>query len=153
MCLFLGKPCSLCSKWLVIGYNGKLEMIGSYKLVHGPLDGQWQGEHRFLIHIVGNLQDQGIIFLHQIADPLHSIAFQQAWKTTNDIGICLEADLLVWNNFIQQLHRSRVRLVNREDKFIWARNSNGGKYTPCIGYQVIREEVGFLEDKWWFLAM
>jgi hypothetical protein len=52
----------------------------------------------------------------------------------------LEGDIEEWNHFILSLKHSAIRIKDKEDEVIWARNKATGSYTVKLGYETRMEE-------------
>lgn len=77
----------------------------------------------------------------------HSTLWGQAWKNYEDLGINIRWKN-EWASFIQELHRSHVRLKNEPDLLIWAQGKTGA-YFPKDGYSFLMNQKGWDNPEWW----
>eukprot|EP00253_Pinus_taeda_P023539 PITA_23539 len=77
----------------------------------------------------------------------HSTLWGQAWKNDEDLAINIRWKN-EWASFIQELHRSHVRLKNEPDLLIWAQGKTGA-YFPKDGYSFLMNQKGWDNPEWW----
>lgn len=94
--------------------------------------------------LIRHLESKGILFLSQVEKVGLSTIWGQAWKTGEE----LELRPLWWNDYIQELARSNVRLKDRQDQLVWA-HADSGSYSPKYGYKFIMSRKGWGALEWW----
>lgn len=94
-----------------------------------------------------HLDSKGITTLNQVEKVGHSTIWGQAWKNDEDLGINIKWKN-EWASFIQELHRSNVRLKDEPDQLIWAQGKTG-EYSPKDGYSFLMTKKGWGMPDWW----
>eukprot|EP00253_Pinus_taeda_P008342 PITA_08342 len=97
--------------------------------------------------LLRHLGSKGILTLNQVEKTGHFTIWGQAWKNDEELGINIK-----WKNecfsFIQELHRSNVRLKNEPDLLIWAQGEIG-EYSPKDRYSFLMQKKGWGNPEWW----
>eukprot|EP00253_Pinus_taeda_P029580 PITA_29580 len=70
-----------------------------------------------------------------------------AWKSAVDLGLDFRWHH-EWSSFIEELHRSNVRIKSEPDVLLWA-HSKSGNYSPKEGYAFLMDQKGWQEPEWW----
>lgn len=94
-----------------------------------------------------HLDSKGITTLNQVEKVGHSTIWGQAWKNDEDLGINIRWKN-EWASYIQELHRSNVRLKDKPDQLIWAQGKTG-VYSPKDGYTFLMAKKGWGMPDWW----
>lgn len=97
--------------------------------------------------LLTHLDSLGIKSLSQIVSEGQSSIWGQAWKLEDEVGI----DPIwreQWQQFIQELRRSNVRLSDKPDSLVWA-HSETGSYSPKAGYYFLMKKKGWDPPVWW----
>eukprot|EP00253_Pinus_taeda_P030228 PITA_30228 len=97
--------------------------------------------------LLRHLDSKGIVTLNQVEKVSLSNVWGQAWKNDVDLGINVRWKN-EWASFIQELHRSHVRLKEGNDKLIWALGKTG-EYYPKEGYSYLMKQKGWDIPEWW----
>eukprot|EP00253_Pinus_taeda_P028493 PITA_28493 len=130
--------------------DGLLWKIGNGNSVRIGID-PWTGSdnsHLLPVGLIQHINKQGIKFLGQIGDQQNTTFRTQAWLTDPHWHIPYEWSRF-WQNYLQALTKSHVRLWNVEDELIWA-HSKAEKYTPKQGYDIIiANKKPEVTRSWW----
>eukprot|EP00253_Pinus_taeda_P014434 PITA_14434 len=94
-----------------------------------------------------HLDHKGIYTLNQVEKIGQSTIWGQAWKSAEDLDLNIRWKN-EWCSYIQELHRSNVRLNNDSDLLIWAQGDSG-KYNPKDGYNFLMQNKGWSNPDWW----
>eukprot|EP00253_Pinus_taeda_P033161 PITA_33161 len=97
--------------------------------------------------LVQQLEDKGLHYLIQVANPGSSSIWGQAWKNGEE----LDLEQRWWNEwsvFTQERFRSNVRLNDRHDELIWA-HADSREYAPKSGYNFLMSRKGWGNPEWW----
>eukprot|EP00253_Pinus_taeda_P001986 PITA_01986 len=97
--------------------------------------------------LLRHLDSKGIVTLNQVEKVGLSTVWGQSWKNDVDLGLNTRWKN-EWASFIQELHRSHVRLKDESDKLIWALGKSG-EYYPKEGYSFLIKQKGWDTPKWW----
>eukprot|EP00253_Pinus_taeda_P035564 PITA_35564 len=97
--------------------------------------------------LLRHLDSKGIVTLNQVEKVGLSNVWGQAWKNDVDLGLNVRWKN-EWASFIQELHRSHVRLKEGTDKLIWALGKSG-EYYPKEGYSYLMKQKGWDIPEWW----
>eukprot|EP00253_Pinus_taeda_P014363 PITA_14363 len=97
--------------------------------------------------LLRHLESKGIFTLNQVEKVGQSNIWGQAWKSAEDLGLNIRWHN-EWSSYINELHRSHVRINNEQDNLIWAHGKTGG-YTPKEGYSFLMEKKGWSVPEWW----
>eukprot|EP00253_Pinus_taeda_P014042 PITA_14042 len=97
--------------------------------------------------LLRHLDSKGIVTLNQVEKVGLSNVWGQAWKNDVDLGLNIRWKN-EWASFIQELHRSHVRLKEGTDKLIWALGKSG-EYYPKEGYSYLMKQKGWDIPEWW----
>eukprot|EP00253_Pinus_taeda_P016622 PITA_16622 len=97
--------------------------------------------------MLAQLDSRGIFTLNQVEKVGQSTIWGQAWKSAEDLGLNIRWHQ-EWSLFVNELHRSHVRLNNEQDNLIWAHGKTGG-YSPKEGYNYLMEKKGWHAPEWW----
>jgi len=97
--------------------------------------------------LLRHLDHKGIYTLNQVEKIGQSSIWGQAWKSAEDLGLNIRWKN-EWCSFIQELHRSNVRLNNESDLLIWAQGDTG-EYSPKDGYNFLMQKKGWGDPDWW----
>eukprot|EP00253_Pinus_taeda_P024113 PITA_24113 len=97
--------------------------------------------------ILRHLDHKGIYTLNQVEKVGFSTLWGQAWKSAVELGLDFRWHH-EWSSFIEELHRSNVRINLEPDVLLWA-YSKSGKYSPKEGYAFLMDQKGWQEPEWW----
>lgn len=97
--------------------------------------------------LLRHLESRGLFTLNQVEKVGQSNIWGQAWKSAEDLGLNIRWHH-EWSSYINELHRSHVRIKNEQDNLIWAHGKTGG-YTPKEGYSFLMEKKGWSAPEWW----
>eukprot|EP00253_Pinus_taeda_P033955 PITA_33955 len=97
--------------------------------------------------ILRHLDRKGIYTLNQVEKVGLSTLWGQAWKSAVDLGLDFRWHH-EWSSFIEELHRSNVRIKSEPDVLLWA-HSKSGNYSPKEGYAFLMDQKGWQEPEWW----
>eukprot|EP00253_Pinus_taeda_P015318 PITA_15318 len=97
--------------------------------------------------LLRHLDSRGIFTLNQVEKVGQSNIWGQAWKSAEDLGLNIRWHH-EWSSFVNELHRSHVRISNENDNLIWAHGKTGG-YSPKEGYSYLMEKKGWPAPEWW----
>eukprot|EP00253_Pinus_taeda_P022219 PITA_22219 len=97
--------------------------------------------------LLRHLDNKGFYTLNQVEKVGQSTLWGQAWKNAMDMGLDIRWHN-EWSSFIDELHRSNVRIKTDPDMLLWAHGKTG-VYTPKDGYGFLMEKKGWVESEWW----
>eukprot|EP00253_Pinus_taeda_P011344 PITA_11344 len=97
--------------------------------------------------ILRHLDRKGIHTLNQVEKVGLSTLWGQAWKNAVDLGLDFRWHN-EWSSFIEELHRSNVRIKSEPDALLWA-HSKSGNYSPKEGYAFLMDQKGWQVPEWW----
>eukprot|EP00253_Pinus_taeda_P011302 PITA_11302 len=96
--------------------------------------------------ILRHLDRKGLYTLNQVEKVGLSTLWGQAWKNAVDLGLDFRWHN-EWSSFIEELHRSNVRIKSEPDALLWA-HSKTGNYSPKAGYIFLMDQKGWPEPEW-----
>lgn len=97
--------------------------------------------------LLRHLDNKGISNLNQVEKVGLSTIWGQAWKNDEDLDLNLRWKN-EWASYIQELHRTNVRLKDEPDQLIWAQGKTGD-YSPKDGYTFLMAKKGWGVPDWW----
>eukprot|EP00253_Pinus_taeda_P034952 PITA_34952 len=97
--------------------------------------------------LLRQLGSRGIFTLNQVEKMGQSNIWGQAWKSAEDLGLNIRWHP-EWSTYVDELHRSHVRLNNDHDNLMWAHGKTG-VYSPKDGYSFLMEKKGWSAPEWW----
>jgi len=104
--------------------------------------------HLLLVELIQHLNNRGIKFPGQIGDHQNTTFHTQDWLTNPQWLIPNEWSR-IWQDYLQTLIESHIRLQNVEDELIWA-HLKAGQYTPKQGYDIIIvDKKPEVTRSWW----
>ena len=83
------------------------------------------GNYALSPELIQHLEGKDIRFLSQVEKLGFSSIWGQAWKNGEELDL-EQRWWNEWNGFTQELHRSNIRLSNRQDELLWAHAETGG---------------------------
>ena len=97
--------------------------------------------------LLRHLDSKGLLTLNQVDKIGHSTIWGQAWKNDEDLRLPFRWKN-EWISYIQELHRSNVRLKDEPDLLMWAQGKTS-KYSPKEGYSFLMRKKGWEAPVWW----
>lgn len=98
--------------------------------------------------LINYLNNRGIRYIGQLGDHQNSTFLSQAWFSEKNWNIPIEWDR-TWQNFLQALTESHVRLNNEDDELIWG-HSKKRQYSSKQGYDIIvADSKSESIRRWW----
>eukprot|EP00253_Pinus_taeda_P001922 PITA_01922 len=97
--------------------------------------------------ILRHLDSKGFYTLNQVEKVGLSTIWGRAWKNVVDMGLDFRWHN-EWSTFIDELHRSNVRIKSKPDALLWAHGKTGF-YSPKEGYAYLMDQKGWAAPEWW----
>lgn len=97
--------------------------------------------------LLRHLASKGFFTLNQVEKVGQSTIWGQAWKNAVDMGLNIRWHN-EWASFIEELHRSNVKIKNEQDVLMWAQGKTG-VYSRKDGYSFLMEKKGWAAPEWW----
>eukprot|EP00253_Pinus_taeda_P010347 PITA_10347 len=97
--------------------------------------------------ILRHLDSKGLYTLNQVEKVGLSTFWGQAWKSATELGLAFRWHN-EWASFIEELHRSNVRIKSDSDVLLWAHGKTG-HYSPKEGYAYLMDQKGWAAPEWW----
>eukprot|EP00253_Pinus_taeda_P022728 PITA_22728 len=97
--------------------------------------------------LLRHLDSKGFYTLNQVEKVGQSTIWGQAWKNAVDMGLNIRWHN-EWSSFIDEFHRSNVRIKTEPDVLMWA-HGKIGVYSPKDGYVFLMEKKGWAAPEWW----
>eukprot|EP00253_Pinus_taeda_P034625 PITA_34625 len=100
----------------------------------------WVGCNQFFAlspGILRHLDSKGLYTLNQVENMGMSTFWGQAWKSVTELGLAFRWHN-EWASFIEELHRSNVRLKPESDVLLWAYGKTS-HYSPKEGYAYLMD--------------
>eukprot|EP00253_Pinus_taeda_P002838 PITA_02838 len=97
--------------------------------------------------LLRHLDSKGFFTLNQVEKVGHSTIWGQAWKSAEDLRLNIRWHN-EWASFINELHRSNVRLKSDHDVLKWPQGKTG-EYSPKDGYTFLMGKKGWGLPEWW----
>eukprot|EP00253_Pinus_taeda_P036198 PITA_36198 len=97
--------------------------------------------------ILRHLDSKGFYTLNQVEKVGLSTIWGQAWKSAVELGLDFRWHN-EWSTYIDELHRSNVRIKLESDVLLWAHGKTG-LYSPKEGYAYLMDQKGWAAPEWW----
>ena len=99
-------------------------------------------------HKVEALRQRDIIYLYQLATPIHENLWFQSWRSTSSFGLT-DIDEGELAQYIGDLNRALIQLRDRKDELVWDVDPLG-RYTPKVDYLKLSANGLQRERVWWW---
>eukprot|EP00253_Pinus_taeda_P009579 PITA_09579 len=97
--------------------------------------------------LLRHLGSKGFFTLNQVEKVGQSTIWGEAWKNAEDLGLNIRWHN-EWASYIEELHRSNVRIKTDQDVLMWAQGKTR-LYSPKDGYSFLMEKKGWATPEWW----
>ena len=98
--------------------------------------------------LVDCLEQDDVLFISQVGNPLESTIHHQGWKSGESLGLDVDQGR-IWDNYLGALRRAHIQLSYTKDSLVWMLSADW-IYRPKEGYIALCMDRFVIDPKWWW---